>query len=434
MRKRLLLAMVGLGGLAALLLAVTGVATAGKSGVSPLPSSSCGPLQYGGKGSPQFLIASDLPLQGSGRTQTVEMTKAIAFEMKQLGFKAGKYTVGYQSCDDSTTSLGKWDPGKCSANAGNYVRNRAVLAVIGTFNSGCAEIETPIGNRAGLQWVSPANTYVGLTHTPALPGEPQKYYPTGKRTYARVVAADDFQGAADGQLMKNNGVKSLYVLNDNEAYGFGVASAVRNVAKHLGIKIAGFEAWDPKASSYEDIASKIDNSKADAVFFGGLICENGGKLIKSVRAGAPKAALYAPDGFSSFTDVASGAGSAADGMWVSIAGVPYKQLPPDAKKFAVDFGKAIGLTPTKVNPYSNYAAAATQVVMSAIAKSGGTRPGVTAHIYSQSFPSTAVGPLQLDKNGDPKAGTVSFYKIANGGGTFQKLVKPALSLVALAKP
>ena len=119
---------------------------------------------------------------------------------------------------------------------------------------------------------------------------------------------------------------------------------------------------------------------------------------------------------------------------VSIAGVPYKQLPPDAKKFAVDFGKAIGLTPTKVNPYSNYAAAATQVVMSAIAKSGGTRPGVTAHIYSQSFPSTAVGPLQLDKNGDPKAGTVSFYKIANGGGTFQKLVKPALSLVALAKP
>ena len=434
MRKRLILGVTGLGAVAALALVAAGIATAGKAGITPLPSSSCGPVQYGGKGSPQFLIASDLPLQGSGRTQTIEMTKAIAFEMKALGWKAGKYTVGYQSCDDSTTSLGKWDPAKCSANASNYVRDKSVLGVIGTFNSGCAEIEIPIGNRAGLQWISPANTYVGLTHTPALPGEPQKYYPTGKRTYARVVATDDFQGAADAQLMKNNGVKSVYVLNDNEAYGFGVASAVRNVAKHLGITIAGFEAWDLKASSYQDIATKIANSKADAVFFGGLICENGGKLIKDVRAGNPKAQLYAPDGFSSFTDVASGAGSAADGMWVSIAGVPYKDLPAAAKAFAVKFGKSVGETATKVNPYSNYAAAAAQVMMSAIGKSGGTRTGVTKNVYSKSFPSTAIGPLKLNAVGDPKAGTISFYKIANGGGTFAKLVTPKPSLVALAKP
>jgi branched-chain amino acid transport system substrate-binding protein len=433
-RKRLFFGVGGIAAVAALALAATGIATTGKSSVTPLPSSSCSPVQYGGKGSPQFLIASDLPLQGSGRTQTIEMTKAIAFELKQLGWKAGKYTIGYQSCDDSTAAAGKWDPAKCSANASNDARDKSVLGVIGTFNSGCAEIEVPIGNRAGLQWVSPANTYVGLTHVPALPGEPQKYYPTGKRTYARVVATDDFQGSADVLIMKQNKVKSLYVLNDKEAYGFGIASAVRNVAKHEKMKVAGFQAWDPKASSYQDIASKISSSGADAVFLGGLICENGGKLIKDLKAGAPKAVIYAPDGFSSFTDVASGAGSAADGMTVSIAGVPYKDLPAPAKKFAVTFGKSIGLTATKVNPYSNYAAAALQVMVSAIAQSGGTRQGVSKGVYGKSFPSTAIGPISLNNVGDPKAGTVSFYKIANGGGTFLKLITPPASLVALAKP
>src|SRR5207237_7306176 len=155
------------------------------------------------------------------------------------GWKAGKYTVGYQSCDDSTASQGKWDPAKCSANAGTYSRDKTVVAVIGTFNSGCAEIEVPIANRSSLGYVSPANTYIGLTHKPALPGEPNKYYPSGKRTYARVVAADDFQGSADVMLLSQMKVKTVYVLNDKEAYGFGVASAFRNVAqgaKQLGVK------------------------------------------------------------------------------------------------------------------------------------------------------------------------------------------------------
>ena len=174
--------------------------------------------------------------------------------------------------------------------------------MIGTFNSGCAEIEIPILNRAPngpLAMVSPANTYVGLTHggPGTAAGEPGKYYPTGKRNYARVVAADDFQGAADATLAKQLGVKKLFILNDKEAYGPGVATNCQNAAKKLGIKIVGFTAWDGKATSYAALALKIKQSGAQAVFLGGLICENGGKLIKDIRAGAPNVKIMAPDGF-----------------------------------------------------------------------------------------------------------------------------------------
>jgi branched-chain amino acid transport system substrate-binding protein len=415
-------------------LVIAGVATGKVNRAQALPSSSCQPLQYSGSGSPQFIVASDLPLQGSSRTQTIEMTKAIGFTLKQAGYKAGKYTVGYQSCDDSTAQAGKWDPAKCSANAGLYTRTKEVIGVIGTFNSGCAEIEVPILNRVGLGEISPANTYIGLTHAPALPGEPQKYYPTGKRNYARVVAADDFQGSADVLVAKQLKATPVFVLNDKEAYGFGIASAFRNVAKAAGVKVVGFTAWDPKAASYQDLATKIQNSGAKAIFLGGLECENGGKLIKDLKSGVPNAQLIAPDGFSSFGDTVKHAGDASEGMWISIAGQPYANLPAAGKKFAAAFGKSIGLAAAKVNPYSNYGATAMQVLLQSIAKSDGSRASVTKGLFGISVPSSPIGSFKLNANGDTNAGVISFYQIKGGQAVFKQIVKPPLSLVAKAKP
>ena len=89
----------------------------------------------------------------------------------------------------------------------------------------------------------------------------------------------------------------MFILNDKEAYGLGVATNFKNAAKKLGITVAGFTAWDGKATSYEALAVKIKASGAQGVFLGGLICENGGKLIKDIAAGAPGVKILAPDGF-----------------------------------------------------------------------------------------------------------------------------------------
>ncbi len=411
-------------------LVVAGVATATSSrshSASVLPTSSCGKLQS--SGSPQFIIASDLPLQGSSRTQTVEMTKAIAYTFKQAGYKAGKYTVGYQSCDDSTAQAGKWDPAKCAANAGNYVRDKSVIGVIGTFNSGCAGIEIPIANRGSLGYASPANTYDGLTQVQpgvTAAGEPGKYYPTGKRNYVRVVAADINQGTADALLLKQKKISSVYILNDKESYGLGIANDMRNGAKKNGVKIAGFAAWDPKAASYQDLATKIQNSGAKAVFLGGLECENGGKLIKDLRAGLGADFLIeAPDGFSSFKDTIAHAGDAAEGMIISIAGQPYAQLGKGGKAFAAGFGKSIGLKAKDVNPYSNYGATAALTLLKAVANSDGTRASVTANLFKTSFADSPVGAFKINKNGDTTGATMSFYTVKGGQAVFTQLINPA---------
>jgi branched-chain amino acid transport system substrate-binding protein len=419
-------------GVIAAAIVVVGAATGkinGAQSASVLPTSSCGKLQYEGSGSPQFIIPSDLPLQGSSRAQTVEMTKAIAFTIKQAGWKAGKYTVGYQSCDDSTAQAGKWDPAKCSANAGNYVREKAVIGVIGTFNSGCAEIEVAIGNRANLGWVSPANTYDGLTQVQpgvTAAGEPGKYYPNGKRNYIRVVAADINQGTADAILLKQLKVKSVYILNDKEAYGLGIANDMRNGSKKVGLKISGFAAWDPKAASYEDLATKIKSSGAGAVFLGGLECENGGKLIKDLRSGlGSNVLIVAPDGFSSFKDTIAHAGDASEGMYVSIAGLPFEKLGKAAKAFNTAFGKSLGLKAKDVNPYSNYGATAAQVLLKAIAASDGSRDSVRANLFKTVMPDSPVGGFRINQNGDTTGASISFYKISKGAANFNRIINPA---------
>src|SRR5438128_2090829 len=137
-----------------------------QAGAQVVPASSCGKLQYAGGGKPQFIVVSDLPLQGAGRALTIEMARAEAFILAQQHWKAGKYTIGFQSCDDSTAQTGAWDSGKCTANANAYARDKSVIGVVGTFNSGCAKLEIPINNRARggpIAMVSPSNTYPGLT-------------------------------------------------------------------------------------------------------------------------------------------------------------------------------------------------------------------------------------------------------------------------------
>jgi branched-chain amino acid transport system substrate-binding protein len=395
-------------GATALVLASGAVGKPGVKSATPLPSSSCGPVFYKGSGSPQFLIASDLPLQGAGRAQNIAMQKAIQYVLEnQFHFKAGKYTVGYQGCDDSTAQSGAWDPGKCTANGNSYSTNAAVVGVLGTFNSGCAKLIIPLLNRAPngpVAMLSVANTAVGLTHYAPWndKGEPQIYYPTGKRNYARVSASDDYQGPAAAVLLKSlRHSKSVYVLHDNQTFGKGVANAFRVKAKALGMKVLGFDPWDPKATSYEALGQRVAATKPDAIYFGGIVCNNGVKLLKDIRAAVgPKVQFAGPDGWTPYSATAA-AGSAAQGMLVTYAGLPLEKLPATGKAFIRAFSKYLKLPAGQLPPpYSVYQAQGAQIMLNAIAKSNGTRADVNAKMFATHVTNGIMGTFHFDKNGD----------------------------------
>ena len=132
----------------------------------------------------------------------------------------------YTSLDDSTARRASGIRAQTAANARKAASDSKAVYYIGEFNSGASEVSIPILNNAGIPQVSPANTYVGLTTNEpgSAPGEPDKYYPTGTRTYLRIVPRDSIQAAADLMAMKAAGCTKVAVANDKEAYGAGLAA------------------------------------------------------------------------------------------------------------------------------------------------------------------------------------------------------------------
>jgi ABC-type branched-subunit amino acid transport system substrate-binding protein/streptogramin lyase len=397
----------------------------------------CGPVEFAGKGAPRFLIVSDLPLQTPRSSlQPLQFTDAVRFVLARRDFRAGRYTVGYQSCDDSNVWTGEpepnvWTPATCRRNARAYSTALRVVGVIGPYNSGCAAFGIPIlnGAREGpLATISASATAVGLTRggPGALPGEPGKYYPTGVRNFARVVATDNVQGTAAVVLSRRLGVTRLYVLDDGEPYGIGVAETVRRTARGMGVEVAGSARWDYRDRDYRPLARRIERARADGVFLGGYSYLNGSKLLSDLRAVlGRRVRKLAPDGFSEFRELIEQAGAASEGLVVSVATLPPDRLPRSGQPFAEAFRRAIG---GPVDPYSPTTAQATEVLLDAIAASDGTRASVTRNLFRTRVEDGILGSFEFDANGDTTGGAVTMYRIENGKPRILTVLTPTGSV------
>jgi branched-chain amino acid transport system substrate-binding protein len=389
------------------------VSVVGGTTPGALPSSECGSIASGGRKA-DLLIASDLPLRGLAASTARSMTAAILHILRAHGFRAGDHTVGYQSCDDSTSQTGLFDFFKCVSNAKAYAGAKRLVGLIGTYNSGCAFDEIPIVNRGAagpLPMVSPANTYVGLTRAGpgTAPGEPGVLYPTGVRNFARVVAPDDLLGAGQALLVKQLGIKSAYVLKDVESYGDSLAGTFVKAGRRLGLTIAGRETWNPRAPSYAPLADRVARSGARAVVLAGLLDLNGGALIKALRARlGRRLVLVTGEGFPVQATLRA-VGRDALGMYLATTAVAPDGLPEAGRRFVREFA------PTQprgiINPYVLEAAQSAEVMLAAVARSDGSRASVLAQLRGIKVQGGILGSFRFDRNGDKVPGSVSVYRV-----------------------
>src|SRR5947209_2012922 len=271
----------------------------------------CGSSSSSGGGGPNTIdIYSSLPLQGASSAQTGPLVNGAQLALQQAGGKAGQWTVKYSSLDDSTAAAGKWDPGQTAADARKAAADTKAVYYIGEFNSGASEVSIPILNEAGLPQVSPANTYVGLTTNEpgSAPGEPQKYYPTGTRTYLRIVPIDSIQAAAGLIAMKQAGCTKVAVANDKEAYGQGLATLLGLETGFYGVTLTSNTGVDPTAPNFRSYAATVKSQGADCFFFAGIVSNGAVQIAKDIHAAIPTAKVFGGDGVctDTFTSQAKG--------------------------------------------------------------------------------------------------------------------------------
>ncbi len=408
------------------------VSTAGATFADGLPES-CGRPRSGGR-DPDVLLTSDLPLQGDVSALTAGSVAAIKLVLQQHGFKAGRYALGYRSCDDSTEQSGSFDRRTCAANANAYAQAEKLVAVIGTYNSDCAMIEIPILNRAPggpVGMISPANTYAGLTRQgmPAPWGyrsEPSVFYPTGSRSYVRLPPLDDTLGTAQAVLAKQLHLRSVYILDDGSVFWRSLLiDPFRYAARRMGVPIAGQARFHQSGAVDDELLDDIERSGAQGVVLTGDPFVSVG-LLKALRARfGSRLKILADFYYGSAPDVLNATGGAARGVYVATADVSRADigLTPAGKRFMQAYG------PDVEGGFVLEAAQATELVVQAIARSDGSRASVLRELKASRVRDGLLGSFRFDSNGDLTPAAVAIMRITARDSVLDRVVRTPRRLI-----
>jgi branched-chain amino acid transport system substrate-binding protein len=376
-------------------------------------------------------IYSSLPLQGASTSQTIPLVNGMKLALAQAGGKAGQWTVNYQSLDDSTAAAGKWDAGQTSANARKVATDPKAVYYIGEFNSSASEVSIPILNQGGIPQVSPANTYVGLTtNLPgSAPGEPQKYYPTGVRTYLRIVPIDSIQAASGLIAMKQAGCTKVAIANDKEAYGAGLATLLELEKGFYGVTIVSNTGIDPTAPNFRSYASTIQGQGADCFYFAGITANGAVQITKDVNSAIPKAKIFGGDGVcsDSYTAAAKGGVPAAiDPLIECTVATQDLAAYPGGKDFLAAYQAKYGTA--NPDPYAIYGYEVMKLGLDTIAKlgaQGNSKSAVLHALFATTARNSVLGTYGFDKNGDTTLKAYGLYKVgSNGEPVFLKTITP----------
>lgn len=370
-------------------------------------------------------IVSSLPRTGSANAQTQTMVNGIRMAIEERGGVIDGYTIEYEDMDDASPQRGNWDPQVESANANKAAKDSSVVGYIGTFNSGAAKIAMPILNRAGLVMVSPANTSPGLTK-PGLgePNEPAIYRPSGKINYFRVVPTDDLQGSVAAVWAKELGAKRVYVLDDREVYGRGIANVFKATATKIGLEVVGSDSIDTKASNYRSLMTKIRGTNPDLVYFGGTTQSNGAQVLKDMRAAGLKIPFMSPDGtFEKAFITSAGKDNVqpeAGGVYITFGGLPSDKLTGKGAEFVAAYKKRYGEMP---EAYAVYGYEAARVLLDAIDRAETKdRAAILAAVAATRNFEGALGTWSFDENGDTSNRVISGNTIRGEDFEFVKVL------------
>jgi branched-chain amino acid transport system substrate-binding protein len=366
-------------------------------------------------------VYSSLPLHGRSSLEAQALIDGIRLALRQAGGRAGEHQIEYTSLDDSTARAGRWDPGQTAQNAREVTQDPEAIAYIGDLDSAASAISIPILNQGYLPQVGPTSTYAGLTRSGpgAEQGEPQKYYPTGRRTFVRLVPPDPEQGAALAALMRSGGCRRVALASDQGMYGRALARLVAADARRRGLRVVSTEALDTARPGFAPYVRSVAGRRADCFAFTGETSAGAVRLVGQLAAALPEARLYGGDGTcgAAFTDPARrGISAAAGARYMCTVATPDLGAEPAGRAFLKAYRDRYGHPPR--DPHAVYGYEAMRLVLDAIRGLGEqpvTKDTMLEALFGAHERATALGTYAFDRSGDTTLTGYSAYRVGPDG-------------------
>ncbi len=370
-------------------------------------------------------IYTSWPMQGAMIPEGTGMKNGVDMAVAEVGGVVAGYCLEVINLDDASPQTGKWDGAVEAENANKAVADPLAIVYIGTYNSGAAKVSIPITNRAHMAQITPANTYPGLTRkNGAAPGEPEIYRPMGFVNYFRVPPPDDIQGAVGAKWMKQLGGKKVYVLNDQELYGKGIADVFEATAKKLGLQVAANEGYDMKAPDQKPLLTKVRASGADFIYMAGVIDSGAQVPLRQMKdlglVAARGVRVMGPDGLyeEELLKAVTCDAALAYEMRVTFASLPFEKMKGIGATTYENYKKKYGKEPTA---YALYSTESARVAIDAIKRAApdiekakdvtAKREAVRKAIANLKNYDGLNGKWSFDEQGDTTLETMSGFKV-----------------------
>ncbi|WP_206301914.1 branched-chain amino acid ABC transporter substrate-binding protein [Streptomyces sp. AcE210] len=354
------------------------------------------------------VIGVDAPLTGANSATGLGIQYGVQIAVDDANKKntVPGVTFKVKALDDKAV------PATGQQNATALVGNKDVLGVVGPLNSGVATSMQQVFATANLVEISPSNTAPELTQGKNWQTSKSRPY----KSYFRTATTDALQGGFAADYAYNTlKKKKVYVVDDKQTYGAGLAKLFTAGFKKAGGKVVGTDHVNTGDKDFSTLVTKIKNSGADLLYYGGQYDESQ-ILTKQLKDAGAKIPLFGGDGMFSDTYIKT-AGKAAEGDLSTSVGVPVTTLPAakdfiatyKAKKYPGDYGTYGG--------YSYDAATAIIKAVGNVVKDGkvpsDARAKIVGEVQKGKFDGIA-GPVAFDEFGDTTNKQLTVYQVTKG--------------------
>jgi len=368
----------------------------------------------------QLTIYSSLPLQGPSGGVSQQIVNGEKLALYRAGGHVGPFKVSYDSQDDSNTTTGEWDPSVTAANAKTAANDPSTIAYLGDYNSAATAISLPLINAAGIVQISPASPYGGLTSSLyAGQDEPERFYPTGKRNFARLQPGDRAQARAQIQVLRSLDVSKLYVIDDQDPFELPLAQMVVADAQAAGIEVAAHDSIDTTATTnFAGEASKVAQSGAQAVFFAGGTTPETVDLWQQLHSGDPRLWLLGPSTMVNATFTAEIGSAAAARTLLTTPVLPVSRYPPSSRPVLAAYQRRFGEQP---EAYALFGYAAMNAALDAIRRAGShgnDRQSVIDALFAARERNSVIGRYAIEADGETTLSSYGVDRVVAGKPVF----------------
>jgi branched-chain amino acid transport system substrate-binding protein len=368
----------------------------------------------------QLTVYSSLPLQGPSGAISGQIVDGEKLALHDFGGHIGPFKISYDSMDDSSPTSGLWDPGMTASNAKTAANDPSTIAYLGDYNSAATAISLPLINAAGILQISPASPYAGLTSSAyAGQDEPERFYPTGGRSFARLEPGDPAQARAQVQLMRELGVGRVYVLDNQDPFELPLAQMVAADSKHAGVSVVAHDSLDTTATaSFAGEISKIAQSGAQAVFFAGGTTPETVSLWQQLHSADPRLWLLGPSTMvnATFTS-AIGAGSASRTLLTTPI-LPVTHYPASAQRVLAAYRRQFHEQPEAYALFGYEAMSATLRAIAHAGVHGNNRQAVIDALFAAGPHDSVIGRYAIERGGETTLSSYGVDRVIAGKPVF----------------